>query len=679
MTGRGNGNGRGCRAPSWLVLSIVAVASVALLVGAGCSKGSDRKSTSTTGSGGGSTGGGSTGGGTPGGGLTGGGPTIGGGGGSTGGGSTGGGSTGGGSTGGGSTGGGPPPDFLPPEVNITAPARGAYLTSDTILVEGTATDGPTGTGIALLLVNNAPVTVGTNGVFLVNVTLAEGMNIIAARATDGAGNEGAASIAVMYGSYRNATDEIPNALCSRLNEPVLNEIAAEVAASVSSSGLIEQKLMANPVYQGQVNDPFFGWCIASAIVQIIAVDFDPISITLDSVPGALNADIRIPNLAISASAQDYCGIGYYVTGYLGCSTAEIDLSLQLSVHPTTGAYTANVASAVVTLHGFYWGINGIPTFITNIVQSMVRDEVESRIEDQLRTEVPDEIESALTGLITPISRSWNGRTVTLTVRPTSIAWDATGVEVDMAGNVTAARLPSMPLVPGSLYRPAPAGTVSPSFLATPEFYASLRECILNRAAFSTWQAGFWNLRIDTAFLQQVGLNLPFALNGQLITQFFPAAQGMIPSGLNIPLAIQLEPLMQPCIRMTGTPDLCQVEVGELHMSVEFDAGAGFQTLFEVAVHFEAGASLSFASSAFSLTLSPQITLSVDLLSSPIVPVNNMDLERFLQFIVPPAMGLIAQSIPPLPVPSMQGFSLGNVQVYQDGALGEYMSFKGDVQ
>ena len=571
-------------------------------------------------------------------------------------------------------------DFDAPKVTISQPARGAYFDSSSpqVTVAGNTVDaGASPSGIASVAVNGTMVNVDGQGNFSLPVTLVNGVNIISVSSTDHAGNVGKAALSVMYcPQYRLATDDIPGAAGTRLSKISLNTAAPVIAAQFASSGTIQQKFTQTSLVHTDVRDPIFHFCLASADVSVIGIKYDPPTLFFDTVPGGINATAHFPNLEVDMHAQSYCGIGYNVTGNFTSSDAQIDLGLDVALQ--NGQYLITARSSSVNLQNFRWGINGIPSVITNIVYSLVKDEIQNRLADALKTDLPPAIAGVLQGLSQPITTSaLLGHPVTFRAAPESLAFDTQGFQVNFTSNVTTARDPSVPVVPGSYFLPPPAGTV-PQFSSTAGFYTGVNENLMNRALFASWQGGLWNMTIDTAFLQQFGANLPFQLDAQLIALFFPAIRSMITPGLKVPVAIKLEPMMQPIVEVTGQPDLVQIHLGELHLALLLDFGAGYQPFFEVALHMRAGASAAFASNAFTFQVSQNVQFDAELISASI-PLNGIDMARFLSFLVPPAIQVATQSMAPIPLPTLQGLSLTNLSLYRDGQSGEFVTVSGDVR
>ena len=77
-------------------------------------------------------------------------------------------------------------------MQITGPADGATVSSPQVTVAGSAAPG------AVVTVNNDILIVGANGLFLHNMTLAQGPNVIEVIASDMSGSQMSADLVVTY-------------------------------------------------------------------------------------------------------------------------------------------------------------------------------------------------------------------------------------------------------------------------------------------------------------------------------------------------------------------------------------------------------------------------------------------------------------------------------------------------
>jgi hypothetical protein len=272
----------------------------------------------------------------------------------------------------------------------------------------------------------------------------------------------------------------------------------------------------------------------------------------------------------------------------------------------------------------------------------------------------------------------NGRTVTLALRPTALTVDDLGVTVAFDGNVTGAKDPSTPAAPGSVFHPEGTQGI-PTYASAPGFYVSLNDNAINRALFASWQAGFFNLTIDEAFLQQFNARLPFQLNSNLITAFFPQLPGQIPPGNPIPLALRFTPQLPPVVRVGRAPDLLTLGLGELHLAVQLDFGSGYQDVLTLAFHVQMGVDVMITDDRLTFTVLPSQRVQGDVIDPAPAPLREVDVERFLRFVVPPAIQLAASSIRPIPLPPLQGLTLLDLRIYADGQQQEFVTVEGNVR
>jgi hypothetical protein len=561
-------------------------------------------------------------------------------------------------------------DREPPSLLISRPTRGEYLSSSELVVEGRVSDA--GSGVATLGVNGTPVTPDpVTGAFSARVQPDFGVNLLTVRAVDRAGNAAHFSTSVMFSpEYRSADQRVQNAAATRLSELVLQTMGQQGAQRLTQ--WIDSNLSGQTLFPDSVQR--LGICVASAVVRAESVTFDPPRLVVDAVPTGLQTRLHVPSFRIAASAQSYCGIPYRTSGMVSIQDAVIDVGLALSIDPVRG-FDVSITSSTASLHGFDFTINGIPGVIENSVRGTVQNAVDSSIAASVRALVPSVMRETLSRLSEPISREIDGKTVTLALIPASLKFDDGGLMVTFDGSVTASMDPTTPTVPRSIYRPSPA---PPSYPNTAGFYTSINENLINGVLFGGWQAGFWNVAIDQAFLQRSGLSLPFQLDASLVADFFPALRPAIPAGAPVSLALRLEPRMQPVVRISDGPGFLRLGLGELHVKVMLDLGAGFVPFLVMATHFEGSIDPLFAGDAFSFTVRLPERLAADVIEAP-AAIDRDDVDRFIQSVLTSVVQVATVTIGPMPVPSLQGFTLSDLRVYPDGQAKEFVTLKGDIR
>jgi hypothetical protein len=560
-------------------------------------------------------------------------------------------------------------DLEPPSLLISHPARGAYLSSAEVLVEGRVSDA--GSGVATLLVNGAPVTPdAVTGGFSAKVPLAFGLNLVIVEAVDGAGNAAHfAGTAMSSSAYVPAGESVPGAAVTRVTERALQTIGDRTVPLIRQ--FADASLAGQTLFRGE--EKVFGQCVASATVVAESVTFDPPQLVIDAVPTGLQTRLQIANVRIPVSARSHCGVSYSTSGAIKADAVVLDAGLALFIAPSR-ALDVSVTSSAVSLQGFDVGISGVPSAIERRVRSAVRDAVEARLADAIRTAIPGAIRPALARLSVPVTRESNGRTVTLAAMPTAVTFDDRGFTVVFAGSLSADVDPAAPAAPGSIVRPTEG---LPAYSDTAGFYTSLNENLINRALFGSWQAGFWDVTIDEAFLERLGVSLPFPLDASLLTGFFPALRPVI-AGRPAPLVVKLEPKLQPVARVSDGPGILTLGLGEFDVIALADLGEGFVPLLTVATYVEVPIDAVFVGDTVSFTVLWPGRLAADLIAAP-VPIADADVDRFLQFAFPALIQLVTGSIGPMPVPAFPGFGWSHLRLYPDGPAREFVTLEADVR
>jgi hypothetical protein len=568
-------------------------------------------------------------------------------------------------------------DVDAPTITVTSPTRGAYLPAGSLTVTGTVDDGPQGSGVVAFSVNGFVVQPDpATGQWTHAMTAGPGVHTIVVRAVDLAGNVGTAALSVLAGDFRPDADVIQSAAGTRISETSLNRLAPTLVAGLTA-GALTQSLTSQPLARTDVRDPVFNTCIASIEARVRNVQFATPDILFDAVPGGLGAEIHVRNFRVDANAQSYCGIPYSVTGNITANDVEVRLVLDIQLDQATGRFAVSTRSSSVTMHGFQFGIRNIPSAISNLAATLIQDELEDQIEALVKNDVPRELQQLMQQLGQSFSQTWNGRSVTFDATPGFIAFDHDGMEIGYNANTTAPRDPNVPVVPGSLHTAGGPTAGLPAFDPTVGFSVAVNENLLNRALHTSWQGGFWHLVIGQQALGSLGAG-QLSMNAQTVALFFPQLAAMMPAGTNIPVAIQVAPQMQPVLRVVGQPNTFELQVGELHLTLLMDFGAGFTPVLEVALHIATSMGVAIQNNVLSYSIGGNTTFASDVLSSA-VPLNASDVEAFLQVLVPGALNVVASSVRPTPLPTLQGIQVDVIGIKQSGQNGEFVTVEGNVR
>jgi hypothetical protein len=243
----------------------------------------------------------------------------------------------------------------------------------------------------------------------------------------------------------------------------------------------------------------------------------------------------------------------------------------------------------------------------------------------------------------------------------------------------------MPVVAGS-YFDAAQGLGLPAYPPSrPNFSASLLSNTWNRALYTSWQSGFWNVRIDQALLSSVGLagNGSMRLDTSFLGRFIPGLSQVIPSGVNAPVVIDVEPLCQPILHFTrGAPMCGLVQMTELNVHVLADPGTGFVRLFSFAVYAELEVDFTVQGGRqLALLLGPTPRFDAELLFTSL-PASGVDWALVMTTVVPPAISAAVATLQPIPLPTLgvpgTAPGLTNASVAVEGPLDEFLTVHGDL-
>ncbi|MFC1706845.1 hypothetical protein ACFL59_08500 [Planctomycetota bacterium] len=572
-----------------------------------------------------------------------------------------------------------------PVITITSPTRGELLDRSTnpsgeVVVAGTVIDALS--GVASVEVNGRTAPLDSAGGFQLSVPLVKSGNAIVVTATDLAGNEARSVRSVVFAErYEPPSRDIPNSLCARVNEAALDALGSVIVATVQQGGTIYQALLngGNPIWQDKVSMPLVG-CVASVRVTILGVAFDQPTLVFDTHSGEISATFSIPNVRISAVADDDgCGIPWpAVSGDISANRADITLGLAAAIDPQTQRLRLTPTRSTVTLNGFGVTFTNVPGQLLVMLPSAVESQIADAIGSALRGVLPGLLEDEVNAFFQPLTGDWQGRKVTLTLTPDSCDIDEYGLLLVCSSNTTASSAaPHVPSAPGSFFEPA-HGVSLPTFPAvSPNLSLGLVSNAWNRVLYATWQSGFWNLRIDQAFVNMVSPGGNTSFNTNIIASY---ASGIVPP--SSPMAIDTELLAQPILLPSpGGPTAAHLVVPELHIKLLVDSGSGFVPIAELAVHLEVDVDLVVQNGhELAVGLSGTPRFEAELMSSTL-PLNGPSVLRFLNSLAPSILSIVGRTIGPFPMGSLSArnlVTLNGARIYVDGPAGDYIAVQGDL-
>jgi len=558
------------------------------------------------------------------------------------------------------------PDTSPSVVTLTSPQRGEHTTQTAIMVTGTAVDQ---SGVSYLVVNGAAVLVGANGAFAAAVPVVSGLNVIELRCGDALGHEARTVLPVLAGAFLPETSNVSDAVAVRLNRPAFDAIERLAATQLGGVNLAQMIMAQNPLFSGN-------YLLADVTVTAQSATFGAPTLDLTPVAGGLRVHVELPNIdvRVRAAGRLVSLVNYSLNVAVTADKATLDAVAVVSV--ANGVVTTTLQNTTVTLDNFRFDIGGIPTFLENLARNAVKNLIQDQIKKQVETIVPREVNKAIAGATGPIVQTVLGRQVTLVLVPKLVLFDADGALVITDGDLRVPPLAGVtpPTSPGSLIT---AGG-RPSHGPTPSFHASLNDDMLNRVGHAAWKSGLMNMKIDQT--AAVGLGLPawFPMDAFLLQIFFPQLVGQVnPAD---PLELELSTGAPATFRTLAAPGLLEAGLGDLTIAVYVaPAGRPRQLVLKVGVQALLPVSPSLgANNVLKVDVSGRPTIKTDVFETPLVALNELAIENFVDFIAPPVLQLLPRAWSGFPLPLYPGVSPRNVQFTRDGPANDWVTIKGDL-
>lgn len=558
------------------------------------------------------------------------------------------------------------PDTSPPVVTLTSPRRGEHTTQTAIMVTGTAVDQ---SGVSYLVVNGAAVLVGANGSFAAAVPVVSGLNIIELRCGDALGHEARTVLPVIAGAFLPETSNVADAVAVRLNRPAFDAIERLAATQLGGVNLAQMIMAQNPLFDGN-------YLLATVTVTAQSATFGAPTLDLTPVAGGLRVHVELPTIdvRVRAAGRLVSLVNYGLNVAVTADKATLDAVAVVTV--TNGVVTTTLQNTTVTLDNFRFDIGGIPTFLENLARNAVKNLIQDQVKKQVETIVPREVNKAIAGATGPIVQTVLGRQVSLVLVPKLVLFDADGALVITDGDLRVPPLAGVtpPTSPGSLVT---AGG-RPSHGVTPAFHASLNDDLLNRVGHAAWKSGLMNMKIDQT--AAVGLGLPawFPLDAFLLQIFFPQLAGHVnPAD---PLELELSTGAPATFRTLPTPGLLEAGLGDLTIAVYVvPAGRPRQLVLKVGVQAQLPVVPSLgANNVLKVDVSGRPTIKTDVFETPLVALNELAIENFVDFIAPPVLQLLPRAWSGFPLPLYPGVTPRNVQFTRDGPANDWVTIKGDL-
>ena len=533
-------------------------------------------------------------------------------------------------------------DPVPPSITLTAPMRGAWTEGDSVPMSFEVTDESGLTGVYL---SERRLPGGGPG-FSVDAPLAQGLNILIARADDLAGNTARESTAVLAGRTRDPDVPVAGAFRAHLGPRGLRGVGAEAARYVDALDLAAL-LPPDPINA------------AGFIIEINGVRHaHRTTVALTPAAFELSADLHIENLEVDVIVT----IGetpYPITLH----AAALDVSGLLNPGVFDGEIRTGVSELALDLVDFGVDLTGVPSFggqpgeEENLLEQLV-EEATRNLANEL---VPGLLDSALAGFDKVFDTTLMNVALRITVVPEELMVREDGLSIKAGAGVVLISPPAnAPAAPGYLGRVSGWDGVPDG----EDLSIAIDDDLINLLLFQYWKSGAGLPVIDRAFLQaHPGAADQFgSIIGLLAATAFPDLAADTP--LRIATLFSLPPVVRVVQGEGGAAGLT-VGVGDLGISIDTDNGQR-RRLLDGAASLNLEVAVSIAPDAqgtpgFKVAVE-RSTTAFDVLTETL----RGEIEASVEAPVTAMLGSVGQMLPGLvagiPVPSFETLPVSGFQV-----------------
>jgi hypothetical protein len=526
---------------------------------------------------------------------------------------------------------GPAIDPNAPVVHITSPDRGT-IAGDVhqVTVTGTATDD---TSVASVTVNGAPAALSPDGTWTATLQVVPGTNLIHAIATDGQGNTGQESRAVVAGPMAAISMQVPDAVSATLSAQTFAAIGRGAAGFMTSGDLEALVAPHNPVLDlGGGPDCLY------AQASITSLTIGGADVTLQPETGGLWLDAELDQLQIGMHLQ-YAAACIDGSRDITIGASHVSVSGDMTIGILAGDFDIHLDNPNVQITGFSADLGGIPG---EIVSMLSLDTAMGPILGWATEKfVVPMLNNALAGLNNTKTVDVLGTPVDVVIKPSAIDFSDQGGLVQLD---TSLRAHGDDGSPGFVYVP----NTEPAMDLSHGFQLAVADDAANQLLGSLWAAKGLDKQIDL----KTG---PYGDVGTLYD------------------SVELEAKVPPYVDATG--DGLKLTIGDLMATFK---NAGVVTT-AIAINAQVDIKVDQASDGSMRFDVGQPTTYVDVLDQGVEGANqlsNAQFEALTSFALSRIIAVGSGSLGAIPLPSVGGVSVTNLSVAEQTG---YLVVAGEVQ
>ena len=527
---------------------------------------------------------------------------------------------------------GPAVDPNAPVVHITSPDRGTFAGDvPSITVSGTATDD---TSVASVTVSGVTAQLASDGTWSATVPVVAGTNLLHAIATDGSGNTGKESRAVVAGPTSKIDMAVPQAVTASLSAETFAAIGKGASSFLTTGDLESLVAPGNPVLDlGGGPDCLY------VQASITSISIGGADITMPPQDGGLAFDAELDDVQIGMHL-DYAAACIDGSRDITVGASHVSVSGPLNIGmAASGGFDIALDNPNVTLTGFTADLGGIPGAIVSLLNlDTAMGPVLGWATEKF---VVPQINNALAGLNTTKTVDVLGTPVDINVTPSQINFSDAGGVVALD---TSLRAHGDANGPGFVYVP----NTQPAMDLSQGFQLAIADDTANQLLASLWAAKGLDQTIDL----HTG---PYGDVGTLFD------------------SVELQAMVPPYVDATG--DGLELTIGDLMATFK----SGDQVATKIAINAQVDIKVTTAADGSMRLDVGTPTTYVDILDDGVQGANelsNAQFEAITSFALSRIVAYGSGALGAVPMPSVGGVSVGNLSI---GEQTGYLVVNGEIQ
>lgn len=311
----------------------------------------------------------------------------------------------------------------PPILKVTSPQRSLVQSGAGLLtVTGTVAPNADGVPVKTVEVNGVPATFGVDGgAFTAQITIQPGATLITTTATDEDGGVASDTRAVQAGDLRDAGSNIDHAVSAAISTEAFAKISTAASGLVKSMDLGAMLAPMQPmIHKGDEN----GEDCLFARVFIDDLNISDLKVSLIPQSGGIAFAAEIDGLDVPGHAR-YAAACISGSNNLRVTADRVFVSGTLLVTPNgSNGFKTDLTGQTVQIDNLNISASGIPGTILDLID--MNSAIELVIEKGAELFMEPLMNQALGALAGPKQLDVMGKTVTVDVSPSDIAFDPTG-------------------------------------------------------------------------------------------------------------------------------------------------------------------------------------------------------------------------------------------------------------